>query len=201
MSFVPDTSPGPRVLPKVFADVPSANELAEAKAEVAAARSSRNMLMLVVVLLLGMLIAAGVGLFYFEGQTRELPNRITELEEERAAAVAELEEMKSESEDLVKQYEEAFTPFLTLRELLAENDELRANAKEALKAKPKAAGLWKPPLGTEDSHTAFDDRSWPELKVSAEERLQAENKELKEITQKIQGWRPGPGPRPSILGD
>jgi hypothetical protein len=59
MNIVPtDGALGPRIGPKVFADVPSAAELASAKAEVSDARKGRAVFLLITVLLLGALVAA-----------------------------------------------------------------------------------------------------------------------------------------------
>lgn len=57
MNLVPENALGPRIGPKVFADVPSAAELANANAAVAGARKGRAFLLLLTVLLLGALAA------------------------------------------------------------------------------------------------------------------------------------------------
>jgi hypothetical protein len=59
MNLVPtDSTLGPRIGPKIFADVPSAAELASAQAQVAGARRGRSIFLLITVLLLGALAAA-----------------------------------------------------------------------------------------------------------------------------------------------
>lgn len=190
MSFVPDPNPGPRVLPKVFADVPSANELADARAEVAAARSGRNLLLLVVVLLVGMLSAAGVGLYYFEGQTRTLPLEISRLEEEKAALVKQVAELNDEIDDVAQSAEDAIAEYSIIDQRLKKNEELRAKISAVIEKKPSAIKVRKPALGTDDSHTAYEDHAWLPLRAQAEEKLGEETKELEQILADVEAYKP-----------
>jgi hypothetical protein len=57
MSLVSSDLPGPRIGPKVFADVPSAAEMAGKEAEAASARRGRSMMLIISVLLFGALLA------------------------------------------------------------------------------------------------------------------------------------------------
>ncbi|MEN0065696.1 MAG: hypothetical protein AAGA48_26395 [Myxococcota bacterium] len=183
-------SPGPRVLPKVFSDVPSAAELVTAQQRVSAANSSRNMLGLIVVLLLGMLIAAGVALVYFESQARELPNTITELEEKIKELEQDIKVRDADIADLEQSAKDAIEEYTIIDQRLKKNDELRSKIRETLEKKPSAAKVRRPALGTDDSHTALEDPVWLQLRANAEERLGEETKELEEIAKEVEAYRP-----------
>lgn len=202
MAFVPDPpqNSGPRILPKVFSDVPSANELANAKAEVAAARSSRNMLLLVVVLLLGMLIAAGAALVYFESQTRELPDRIEDLIEDNKALQEELDASVAEYKTLEEQYKEDMSEYSELDRLIKKNDEIRAEIETELEKEERAVNVLKdrrgrgPTLGAKDDTSAYTQKSWLQLRDQSKQSLIDESKELEEILEKVKDYRPPRGP-------
>ncbi len=186
----PSVNPGPRILPKVFSDVPSANELADAKAEVAAARSSRNMLLLVVVLLLGMLIAAGAALVYFESQTRELPAKIEELQKDKAELEEELLAADKEIEEINERFDEELLEYSDLDSLISKNDELREKIAKVLEDKPTARSEYKPALGSEKDTSPFKIRGWLQLKDAAKQGLVDETKKLEEILDTVEDHRP-----------
>lgn len=192
MSFAPDPNDnvGRRVLPRVFADVPSAAEVNQAKVDLQAAKSTRNLLGLVVVLLLGMLIAAGAGLVYFEGQARVLEEDVAKLEKESKDAAeksaAELALVTEQRDGLATE----LRSYQVIIETRATNDKLREDIRTVLEKKPGAAKVRKPTLGTDASRTAFEDPSWPLLRERAEQELAAETLELEKIKKEVTAWRP-----------
>lgn len=199
MALVPSDN-SPRVLPKVFADVPSAAELQSAKADAQAARRSRGSLMMVTVLLLGALVAAGAGLVYFANQAQALPVQVAELEDqitelkgtitEREATIAERDQAM---EDLKKAHTAELDKYATLNGRLERGEELRAEIGALLESKPGAAKLYRPPLGAENGNTAYDAPVWLRLRDEAEKALLAENEALTEIKDKVTAWKPKGG--------
>lgn len=96
MNLVPtDSTMGPRIGPKIFADVPSAAELASAQAAVAGARRGRSVFLLFTVLLLGALAAAVAFVFIDRDGSQlkisELTTANGKLTEEKNLAVQKAE--------------------------------------------------------------------------------------------------------------
>ncbi|MBX2801894.1 MAG: hypothetical protein KTR31_29715 [Myxococcales bacterium] len=199
-SLVPQSSDHrPRVLPKVFADVPSAAELQHSESELRQARSRSNRMGVFVFLLMGMLIAAiGAGGFLYT-QTQDLPKEIEALKEEKKELEATIAERDQALDELQQAADEAIEEYTVIDKRLVKNDEIREAIRKALEEKPGAAKVRKPALGTADSHTAFEDAAWLEIRANAEERLSQETTELEEIQKAVADWkpprRPGVDPR------
>ena len=75
MSMMPQGNPGPRLIPKVFADVPTAGELA-------AVQSSKNTVTMFAGLLGVLLVVAIAGLVWFGNQYRLLITDVTAKEDQ-----------------------------------------------------------------------------------------------------------------------
>jgi len=183
MSFVPDTNPGPRVLPKVFADVPSANELAEAKTEAAAARSSRNLLLLVVVLLLGMLITVGGFAFYLQTQAVEIEKTATERVEEAETALEETQAELADVQEDFDSYKAEATALFEQYELISKrrnrNEERREEIEKVFEDNKNARNIRL--LRNRTYADTLESPEWNKLRVQVEEELLQEQKRLEEI--------------------
>jgi hypothetical protein len=202
MSMVPDADNlRPRIVPKVFADVPSASELALARSQTAAARSSRNVLVVVSVLLVGMLIASAAGLVYFEGQARELPAQITDRDEQITKLQKDAADSAAALTAQRKAHEEAIAQYTVIDQRLKKTDELRASIRAVLQEKPGAAAVRKPALGSPNSPISLESSVWLELRNKAEEGLAAEATELEKLEADVKAWKPPVGAGQTPFGD
>lgn len=192
MSLVsPDTNLAPRVVPKVFADVPSAQEIA-------AAQSGRTGLLVGLVLAIGLLVATagGAALFWTQAQasTAELTemkvqaektvaahnDQVRVLNEKIAAATAAQQKAEAEKADILGTFE-------YLYKTSAEVEKLKADIADGLaKHNGKAAKLAAKPAYTQPS-------SWPLNKAKAEAALEAEVKALREIKEAVDAYQPPGG--------
>lgn len=149
MAIVPPSQDNlqPRVLPKVFADVPSTAEIMAAKQEAekarqeaAAARAGGRGSSLLVVLLLGMLIAGGIGgYFLYTDLSGQLETERTALEtfkktehKDALAGKAAAEEQLGTLQSQLSTFQADFQAILDGR---ARNDKLRDDIKTAAEAK------------------------------------------------------------------
>lgn len=188
-----DANLPPRIVPKVFADVPSAQELA-------AARSGRTGLVVGLVLLIGLLIPTAAAVVYFEGQTRELGAQIDESEkvirerddkikamgEEADKLKADVATVTEEKRLVVEEYGLIDSRYKKTKELRAEIEKLLATPEKAGAAKLAA----KVP--------AYARSKWPDAKVASEENLGGEVAALEGLLKAVQDWRPAGG---SVMGN
>lgn len=192
MAIVPPSqdSNQPRVLPKVFADVPSAAEIAAAQQEVAQARGGRRSMSLLVVLLLGMLIAAGAGAVYLQQQNAAFPPQIDKLTEEKAELEESLADAQAQIDEIRAANADAIEEYTVIAARLERNDGIRDEIRKALESKKGAANLYRPPLGSDDGDTPLDRPRWPDVQANAIDALKAETAELEQIKARIDGWTP-----------
>ena len=130
MNLVPtDGTLGPRIGPKVFADVPSAAELASAQAAVAGARRGRSVFLLLTVLLLGALAAAIAFVFIdrdaAQTKIQELTTANGKLTDEKNQAVqkaeADVKRLQGENASLTS----AIGPYRTIANQESQVNQLR----------------------------------------------------------------------------
>lgn len=182
MSLVPESQdPGPRVLPKVFADVPSAAELARAHVDLAAARAGRTRATIFSVLLLGMLIATVGGLVYLQMETQDLPATIERMTTEKKELTDSLANLEESVEALKAQHEEDLEEYRVVSERIERNASLRADIEQLLKEREWA----RKKLTAAERSTAFESSVWLTQKAAAEAALKAETEALQAIAEKV----------------
>jgi hypothetical protein len=201
MNLVPmDSTLGPRVGPKIFADVPSAAELAEARASAAGARKGRSMLLLITVLLLGALAAVIAFVFFdrdaSQAKISELTTANTRLTEEKTQVVqkaeADVKRLTDESSKLATH----FGPYRTIADREGQVTQLR----EQIRAKtdqPVYAGF----RMTAAERKALDSSAaWPPAALSSvswrprvEENLALQVAQLVALQDRVEQYVPTAG--------
>lgn len=188
MSLVsPDTNLAPRVVPKVFADVPSAHELA-------AAQSGRTGLLVGLVLSIGLLLATagGAALFWtqYQASTSELNDLKVQVEKTKAdhdKAIADLNGKLADAANARNKAEQELNDFVGvfkyIKDTSAEVETLRTDIATALaKHEGKADKLANKVPYTKPS-------TWPLNKAKAESDLELEVKALREIKTAVESYK------------
>lgn len=194
MSLVPnaDDNGRPRVIPKVFADVPSAGELA-------AVQSSRNTMAAVAVLMVVLLIPAVGGCAWLGNQYLALSTQVADQTEQidelqkggtqKDADLAAAKEAATKNEAALK---EKLATYSIIDERLAKTDELRKAIAAGLEKKP---GAEKVALKTPAARAAYQTSGWLVLRDQAEKTLAAEVTALEKIDADVKAWAPIVDPR------
>ena len=201
MNVVPsDNALGPRVGPKVFFDVPSASELATAKAEVADARKGRAAFLLITVLLLGALIAAVAFAVVNNGSSQR---RISELTEQNVDLTKQkdqaVEQAKRDMQGLQDKNNKLSTDFGPYQSLASQEQRV-SQLQQQIRAKTDLP-VYKGLTLTQRERAALDSTgAWlaPSLnssswKARAQENLARQIADLEALQQRVDNYTPPSG--------
>ena len=202
---VDDSMPSMRVLPKVFADVPSQEELNEAKRKADAAKAGAGRLMIITVLLAGGLIAVAG----FLGYTLSTASGVVQKAREEEVAKTKIVQGKLEAAeasvktltDEVTKGKQAMAPVAALADLDAKTELEMASIRGLLAQGPYAKARLG--VGTPEEWAAYDKFTWTPFDNSDWHTYVVTNlaKKLDLVTSlktQLKGWSggvPGAGPK------
>lgn len=178
-----DSGYQPRVLPNVFSDIPSRDELY-------AAKRSRASLTLLVILLVGMLIAAGVALFFLYTQQGS-PTEMTRLRDANTTLTQRVQSLEQERSQYASQYADV----QNLSQRLASIKSLRAQIATYVQEHD-----WTRTIAERDP--TYRRPAWAQQEPAVMQALQTEDNNLTLLLRRLQNTpRPIAAGAPTAPGD